>query len=228
MNACRSSRRSASRRVISAVGLRLQLAQRAVLELPLELPDPEPVRERRENVQRLLRVALALLLVEACVPKRAHPLHAHREHDHHDAHVLRHGHEHLAQRLGRLFFEPVPADRGEPADAFEERGDLVSERGAERLHVEPVFDDQAGEQRRGDRGRVEAEPGQHAGRVEGVGAGHGVGSRPAVRFEQRRRLSHHRGVLFRVVLGQVREHAVEPLRGRCVRGAGSVAHGSEA
>ncbi len=37
-----------------AVGLRFQIAETEVFQFPFELPDTEPVRQRREDVHRLL------------------------------------------------------------------------------------------------------------------------------------------------------------------------------
>src|SRR5690606_30991270 len=42
-----------------AVGVGVDAAKREVLELPLELPDPEPVGERREHLERLAAECLA-------------------------------------------------------------------------------------------------------------------------------------------------------------------------
>src|SRR5690606_8192488 len=41
--------------------VRLEVSEREVLELPLELPDPEPARERRVDLARLERETLALV-----------------------------------------------------------------------------------------------------------------------------------------------------------------------
>ena len=59
------ARRAASR---SLVGVGLEHAQREVLELPLELPDAEPVGERREEIERLARRALPRLVTSARLP----------------------------------------------------------------------------------------------------------------------------------------------------------------
>ena len=47
------------RRGDAPVVVRLQEAEREVLELPLELPEPEAVRERREHLARFQRQPLA-------------------------------------------------------------------------------------------------------------------------------------------------------------------------
>ena len=77
---------------------RMQDLERAVLELPLHRVDAEPVRERRVDLERLLRLAHLGLL--ALVLDRAHVVEPVGELDQDDAHVLRHRHDHLAVVLG--------------------------------------------------------------------------------------------------------------------------------
>ena len=63
---------------------------------------PEPVRERRVDLERLLRLLHLLLLAE--VLDRAHVVEAVGELDEDDSHVLRHRDDHLpvVLRLGLL------------------------------------------------------------------------------------------------------------------------------
>ena len=125
------------------VQLRLEEAERQVLELPLQLPHAETVRERRVDVQRLARHGATRLVRR--VREEAQRLRAAREADEHDPDVLDHREEHLAQHLGlRLPGGLLLALRGEPArhdpqavqlpDAGDERGD----RGIE-LRREPLL-----------------------------------------------------------------------------------------
>ena len=77
---------------------RMQRLEREILELPLERVDAEPVRERRVDLERLLRRLHLLLLAE--VLDRAHVVQAVRELDQDHARVLGHRHDHLAVVLG--------------------------------------------------------------------------------------------------------------------------------
>ncbi len=81
---------------------RVEGLEREVLELPLERVDPEPVRERRVDLERLLRLLHLLLLAE--VLDRPHVVEAVGELDEDDPHVLGHRDDHLAVvlRLGLL------------------------------------------------------------------------------------------------------------------------------
>ncbi len=79
------------------VGDRVLEAEREILEFPLQLPDAEPVRERRVDIERLARhVGRRLQLGGRIVAQRLQPR---GEPDHHHADVLREREQHLAQRL---------------------------------------------------------------------------------------------------------------------------------
>ncbi len=72
-------------------------AEREILELPLQLPDTETVRERRIDLERLARdVGRRIELRGRVIAQRLQPR---REPDQHHADVLREGEQHLAQRL---------------------------------------------------------------------------------------------------------------------------------
>jgi hypothetical protein len=77
---------------------RVQRLEGEVLELPLEGVDAEAVRERRVDLERLLRLLDLLLLAE--VLDRAEVVEAVGELDEDDANVLGHRHDHLAVVLG--------------------------------------------------------------------------------------------------------------------------------
>jgi len=113
------------------VGVGLQRAQRQVLEFPLELPDAEPVGERRKEVLHLAGGLLAQVGVTGDeVAQRLRPL---GELDQDDADVLDHRQQHLAQALGlRGALAGAPGDREHPdlvhpRDPCDQRGDVVAE-----------------------------------------------------------------------------------------------------
>ena len=91
--ASRSARRSATIALISAYLRGCSDLEGEVLELPLERVDPEAVRERRVDLERLLRLLHLLLLAE--VLDRAHVVEPVGELDQDDPHVLRHRDDHL-------------------------------------------------------------------------------------------------------------------------------------
>ena len=112
---------------------RVQDLERAVLELPLDRVDAEPVRERRVDLERLLRLAHLRLL--ALVLDRAHVVEPVGELDQDDAHVLRHRDDHLAVVLGLRLLAGLEARPGQLRDALDELRDLVAELGADLLEV---------------------------------------------------------------------------------------------
>ena len=132
----------------------MQRLEREILELPLHLVDAEPVRERRVDLERLLRLLHLLLLAE--VLDRAHVVEPVRELDQDHADVLRHRDDHLAVVLGLRLLARLELDARQLRDAVDELGDLVAElvldlverrlgvlddvvqeRGGDRLLVEP-------------------------------------------------------------------------------------------
>ena len=80
------------------VGRGLEVAERQLLELVLELAHAEPVRDRRVDVARLLRDPRAPLLGQ--VVQRPHVVQPVGELDEDDADVVHHRQEHLAEALG--------------------------------------------------------------------------------------------------------------------------------
>ena len=144
--------------------------EREVLELPLHVLDAEAVRERRVDVERLLRDALLLLLGER--RDRPHVVEAVGELDEQDAHVLRHRHEHLAHRGGLLRFLRVELQPVELGDAVDDRGQVGAEVGDEVVDRDRRVLDRVVEQRRTQGHVVEAEVGEdhrHPERVRDVG-----------------------------------------------------------
>src|SRR5438067_1081502 len=71
-----------------AIVLGLEVFEREVLELPLDLPDAQAMRQRRVDVHGLSRDALLLLGRER--RERAHVVKAVAELDDHDPQVVRH------------------------------------------------------------------------------------------------------------------------------------------
>src|SRR5579864_704023 len=133
---------------------RVQRLEREILELPLDRVDAEPVRERRVDLERLLRLHDLLLLAQ--VLDRAHVVQPVRELDQDHADVLGHRDDHLAVVLGLRLLTALELDPrqlrnafDEPRDLFAELGadildrhlrvldDVVQERGGKRLLVEP-------------------------------------------------------------------------------------------
>ena len=144
------------------VGLGLEHLEGEVLELPLELPDPEPLRERRVDLGGLARDAQLLLGGQR--PERAHVVEPVGELDEDDADVLRHREEHLADVLGLLLLVAERAELRELRDAVDEVRDVRPEPLLEVVdRVLGVLGDVV-EQRRLDRDRVEPELGEDAAR----------------------------------------------------------------
>ena len=157
------------------VGSRLEGSQAQVLELPFELPDTEPVGERREQIQNFARRALARIgngrSRRNQVPHRLRPL---GELDQHDANILDHREQHLAQPLRlRGAFLPV-AGCGQRADLVHachtghEASDVGTESLCQIVAVELLRCREANQKRRADGRRVELERGNDLCRARSV------------------------------------------------------------
>ena len=94
---------------------RVERREREVLELPLDGVDAEAVGERREDVERLLRLLDLLLLAQ--VGQRPHVVQPVGQLDDDDADVLRHRHDHLAVVLGLGLLAGGELDLRELGDA---------------------------------------------------------------------------------------------------------------
>ena len=124
-----------------------------VLELPLDRVDAEPVGERGEDLERLLRLLLLLRLRHRA--DRAHVVEPVGELDQDDPDVLGHRDHHLAVVLGLAVVAALEGDAGQLRNAVDQLADLlaeliphlverrarvldgvVQERGAERRRVE--------------------------------------------------------------------------------------------
>ncbi len=104
---------------------RVQPLEREVLELPLDGVDAEPVRDRRIDLERLLR--LLELLLPAEVLDRPHVVQPVGELDEDDARIPRHRHDHLAVVLDLRVLAARELDPRELRDALDELRDLVAE-----------------------------------------------------------------------------------------------------
>ena len=150
-----------------AEALRLEDLEREVLELPLDLPDPEPLRERGVDLHRLAGDPLLLLRRQGV--QRPHVVEPIGELDEDDADVLRHRQQHLPDVLGLLLLVAVGAELRQLRDAVDEAGDLRAEALLDvRQAVLGVLGDVV-EERRLDRDRVDAELGGDLGRRDRVG-----------------------------------------------------------
>jgi hypothetical protein len=89
------------------------------------LLDPEPVREWRIDLERLLRLLDLLLLAE--VLDRPHVVKAVRKLDEDDAEVRRHRDDHLAVVLRLRLFARLELDPRQLRDALDKVGDLFAE-----------------------------------------------------------------------------------------------------
>ncbi len=150
-----------------AIRLGLEDLEREVLQLPLDLPDPETLRERGVDLHRLARDPLLLLGLQGA--ERAHVVQPVRELDEHDADVVGHREEHLADVLGLLLLVAVGAELGQLRDAIHHVGDLRPE---PLLHVGEAELRVLGhvvQQRGGNGDRVDAELGQDLRRRDWVG-----------------------------------------------------------
>ena len=144
-----------------AIRLGIEIAQTHVFDLPLDLPNPETVRDRRVDVERLARDRL--LFGRRKARQRAHVVQAVGELDDDDADVLGHRQEHFAQVLDLRVFLRLIRNARELRDAVDEPRDLLAELLGDLLAGDRrVFDDVV-QQRGRDRLTVHLELGQDAG-----------------------------------------------------------------
>ena len=137
-----------------------------ILELPLHLPDPQSFRQRRIDLEGLARDPSLLLRRER--GKRPHVVKSVAELDQHDADVLRHRQEHLADVLRMLLLGAERRELAELGHAIDKGSDFVAEAFGDlcRGHAR-VLGDIVKEGR--DEGRcIEAEIGEDQGGFGGV------------------------------------------------------------
>ena len=115
-------RRLEHHRLDLGVPLGVQHREREILELPLDVLHAEAVRERRVDVERLLRDAPLLRLRQR--RDGSHVVQAVGELDQQDAHVLGHRDEHLAHGRGLLGLLGVELEAVELGDPVDDGGDV--------------------------------------------------------------------------------------------------------
>jgi hypothetical protein len=120
----------------------------------------EPVRERRVDVERLLRLLDLLLLAE--ILDRPHVVQPVRELDEDHPDVLGHRDDHLAVVLRLRLLAALELNPGQLRDAFDEPRDLLTELGTHVVDVGLGVLDHVVEQRSGERLLVEMELGADA------------------------------------------------------------------
>ena len=148
------------------VGLRLEVAERELLELVLHLAHPEPVGDRRVDVERLLGDLDAALLRQ--VVERPHVVQAIRQLDEDDADVVHHRQQHLAEVLGLALLARRERDGADLRHPFDDVGDFRAEELGDPLgRGQRVFDDVV-EQAGGDRHDVELHVGEEVRNLERV------------------------------------------------------------
>ncbi len=145
------------------VRLGIQVTQRQVLELPLDLPDTQSVGQRSIDLQRL--PGNAPLAILAQVTQRAHVVQAICEFDQHDAHIFGHRKQQLSNafRVGRpgsmLAFQGLP-DFSDPSHlgyAVDKTRNTVAKLFPDRIKRHPCIFDDIMKNRRGNRFLVEFE-----------------------------------------------------------------------
>ena len=140
---------------------RVEDLEREILELPLQGVDPEAVRERRVDLERLLRLLHLLLLPE--VLDRPHVVEAVGELDEDDPDVLGHRDDHLAVVLGLRLLAARELDPRQLRDTLDELRDLGAELGAELVELGVGVLEDIVQERGRDRLLVEMELGADAG-----------------------------------------------------------------
>ena len=115
----------------AVVGLRLEVAEAQVLQLPFELLHTETVGQGRIDVHRLL--GFGDLLRRRLVLHGAHIVEPVADLDEDHADVLGHGQEHLPQILHLLLLGRGVGGTGQLCDAFDEGGDGGAEQGGDLL-----------------------------------------------------------------------------------------------
>ena len=107
------------------VGLRLEVLERQLLELVLDLAHAQPVGDRRVDVERLLGDLDAPLLRQ--VVERPHVVQPIGELDQDDADVIHHRQQHLAEVLGLPLLAGREGDGADLGHALDDVGDLGAE-----------------------------------------------------------------------------------------------------
>ncbi len=136
---------------------RVQGGEGEVLELPLDRVDPQPVGQRRVDLQRLARLRQLLLLRQRA--ERAHVVETVGQLDQDHPDVGGHRHHHLPVVLGLALVAALEGDPGQLGDAVDQLGDLLAELGPDLLEAGAGVLDRVVQQRRAERLGVEPHPG---------------------------------------------------------------------
>ena len=136
-----------------AVALGVEVEQREVFELPLDLLHAEAVRDGGVDLHRLEGFDALLLL--ALIGHRAHIVQTVGHLDEDDADVLGHGQQHLAHILHLLFFDACILHARELGDALNDVGHRAAEAARDVVMRERGVLDRVVQQRRDDRVLVE-------------------------------------------------------------------------
>ena len=146
------------------VGLRLEVLERQLLELVLDLAHAEAVGDRRVDVARLLRDLHPALLGQ--VVERPHVVEAIGELDEDDADVVDHRQQHLAEVLRLALLARRELDRAELGDPFDDVGDVGAEQLPDPLDRRLGVLDDVVQQPGGDGDHVELHVGEQVGDLE--------------------------------------------------------------
>ena len=159
-------RRLSTRARSASYGLRLEVLERQLLELVLDLAHPEPVGDRRVDVARLLRDLDPALLRQ--VVQRPHVVEPIGELDQDDADVVHHRQQHLAEVLGLALLARRERNRAELGHPFDDVGDVGPEQLLDALDRRLRVLDDVVQQAGGDRHHVELHVGEQVGDLERV------------------------------------------------------------
>ena len=146
---------------------RVQSGEGEVLELPLDRVDPQPVGQRRVDLQRLVRLRHLLLLRQGA--ERAHVVEAVGQLDQDHPDIGGHRHHHLPVVLGLALVATLERHPGQLGDAVDQVGDLVAEFPADVVEAGAGVLDGVVQQRRAEGLGVEPHPGADLGHPDRVG-----------------------------------------------------------
>ncbi len=180
----RSGARSGHEMVDRGVALGVKGGEAEVFELDLDLLDPQAMSQRRVDVEGFPRGTFLLPAWHGA--DRPEIVQSIAELDQQDTQVLRHRHQHLAERRRLLSLLGVETQSIELGDAVDDRRDLGTECSLDVENGARRVLDRVVQERSGDGVFVEAETGHdlgHGHRVHDVGLARlatlrGVGSRP--------------------------------------------------
>ena len=140
--------------------IRIEIPQALVLDLPLNLPDAQTMRDRSVDIERFARDRF--LLRRGKARERPHVVQAVGELDDDDADIFGHRQKHLAKVFDLRVFLRLVGNPRQLRDAVNEARDLFAELRGDLLRGDRrVFDDVV-EQCRGDRLMIHLEVGEDA------------------------------------------------------------------